>query len=99
MKSNPYLSAIIAFLYVVLIVFVINTIASNEASEETLLLPITMLSLLTLSVATMAYLFFGEPLKLCFSRDYKTATKFFYRMIGTFTLFTAFSAGVLMVLR
>ncbi|RJP43764.1 hypothetical protein C4587_02590, partial [Candidatus Parcubacteria bacterium] len=61
MTKNPFLNAVAAAVYIVIVV----SIVSNLPKQDTeFLTPIAALSLLTLSVAVMGYLFFYGPLQL-----------------------------------
>ena len=65
MIKNPYLNAFMALGYIALIILIIsktNSIAVN--TPDTILAPITMLSLFVLSAAIMGILFVYEPLCL-----------------------------------
>jgi hypothetical protein len=50
--------------------------------------PFIILSLLVLSVATMAFLFFYQPLLFIIDRKHKEAVGYFARVIGTFAVGT-----------
>ncbi|OGI95224.1 hypothetical protein A2917_01060 [Candidatus Nomurabacteria bacterium RIFCSPLOWO2_01_FULL_42_17] len=84
--KNPFLNALAAALYIVVVVFVISSITS-DAHEETLLIPITMLSLLVLSVSVMGLLFFYEPARLFLENKNREAILFFVKTVGTFACF------------
>ncbi len=85
--KNPFLNAFLAALYIVGIVFCVNSFASLvDGPDETLVIPIVLLSLLVLSVATMAFLFFYEPLRLLIEHQHRDATLFFGKTLGTFAL-------------
>ncbi|NMC99384.1 MAG: hypothetical protein GYA62_06665 [Bacteroidales bacterium] len=55
---------------------------------DTFLAPITALSLLTLSVAVMAYLFFYQPLQLFIEGRKKEAVNLFIKTVGIFGIIT-----------
>ena len=80
MNKNPFLNAILAGLYIVTIVFVMDTIMSSTkegTGDEMLLIPMTMLSLLVLSTAVMGFLFVLEPLRLFLDGHRQEAITFF----------------------
>ena len=63
--KKPFLYASGAALYIIIIVFVVQTVSSALQSENgTLVIPMTMLSLFVLSAAVMGFLFLSEPLYL-----------------------------------
>lgn len=89
MKKNPFLHALVAAVYIVLIVFVIDTITSIVALQKTILIPMMMLSLFVLSAAIMGFLFVYEPLQLYFDNRKQEATTFFLKTVGCFACFVA----------
>lgn len=87
MKPTPFLNALGASLYIVLVVFLINSLKTFADSEETILIPMFMLSLLVFSVAVMGFLFFYKPLGLYFENKKNEATVYFLKTLGTFFVF------------
>jgi sensor histidine kinase regulating citrate/malate metabolism len=58
MKKNPFVNAIAASGYIVGVVSVMTFLSQTQSDKpDTILAPILMLSLLTLSVTVMAFLF------------------------------------------
>lgn len=55
---------------------------------DTFFAPITVLFVLTLSVAVMAYLFFYQPLMLFIEGKKKEAVNFFVKTVGIFAIIT-----------
>lgn len=86
MSANPYINAILASVYIALVVSGINTIGTlvGQGPDETILAPIAMLSLLVLSVAVMAFLFFYQPALLLLDGKRNEAVSFFLRTLGAF---------------
>lgn len=89
------MNAALAALYIVLIVLLIQVFASTKG-EDTILIPITMLSLLVLSVAVMGFLFISGPFRIYFDGKKEEAVMFFLKTLGTFALFVALFVGILM---
>lgn len=90
MMKKPFYSASTAFLYIVFvsgIIYTLTKIASDQP-DNSFLIPIFMLSLLVLSVATMGYLFFYQPLILLLAGDQKSARNLFLKTVGIFFTFT-----------
>jgi len=56
---------------------------------DTFLAPVVFLSLLTLSVAVMAFLFFYQPVMLFIEGKKKEAVNFFVKTVGIFAILTA----------
>ncbi len=84
MTKNPYLNAVFAGLYIVAIVLFITVVLENTEGPDTILAPITMLSLLVLSAATMAYLFFYQPLMMYLEGNKQDAVRFFVKTLAAF---------------
>ena len=57
-------NALLAEVYIIAIVLLIHYGLMSVESEDTILAPIAMLSLLTLSAAVMGYLFLFQPIQL-----------------------------------
>ncbi len=86
--KNPYLSAAAASAYIGMIVLLITAFGRFDLPEQLVIIPVMMLSLLTLSVALMALLFFYRPLALFLDGKRAEALAHFARTLGTFTLLT-----------
>ena len=84
MGMNPFLNAALAALYIVLIVFTIQSITSLEYLHSTLFIPIAMLSLFVLSAAVMGFLFTYKPFQLHFDDRKQEALRFFATTVLTF---------------
>jgi len=56
---------------------------------DTFFAPVMVLSLLTLSVAVMAFLFFYQPLMLFIDGKKKEAVNLFVKTVGFFAVFTS----------
>lgn len=85
MLKNPFLNAFMAFGYIAGLVLAINQTSAIAANTpDTMLAPITMLSLLVLSVSVMGLLFFYEPLRLFFENQKQEALSFFLKAVTTF---------------
>lgn len=89
MPKNPHLNAILAAAYIV----VVASIMSNGErifgqGEETIIIPIAMISLFTLSAAMMGYFFAYHPIQLYLDGQKKEATQFFGKTVLTFAVFT-----------
>lgn len=90
MTKNPLVNASGAAAYIVLIVTVMNFVSQTQKNKPgTLFAPITILSVLTLSVAVMAVLFFYQPLLLFIEGKKKEAVNLFAKTVGIFGAFTA----------
>ena len=96
MFKNPIINALCAAGYISLVVSVINLISlTHKNKPDTAFAPVVFLSLLTLSVTVMAFLFFYQPLQLFIEGKKKEAVNLFVKTVGVFAVFTA---GVLILL-
>lgn len=89
MYRNPVVNAISASLYIFLVVFVMTVVMEPLSDKpDTFFAPIIFLSVLTLSVAVMAFLFFYQPLGLFIEGKKKAAIDLFVKTVGVFGLIT-----------
>src|SRR4030043_1929698 len=90
MSKNPFINALSASAYIVLGVTVMTFVTQPLKNKpDTFFAPIVFLSLLTLSVAVMAFLFFYQPLMLFIEGKKKEAVNLFIKTVGIFAVFTA----------
>lgn len=89
MTRNPLINALSASTYIFLVVSVMNFITQPLKNKpDTFFAPITVLFVLTLSVAIMAFLFFYQPLMFFIDGKKKEAVNLFVRTVGIFAGFT-----------
>ncbi len=89
MSKNPIINALSASAYIILVVTVFQFIMQTQQNKpDTFLAPMTVLSMLTLSVSVMAYLFFYQPLQLFIEGKKKEAVNLFIHTVGIFAIFT-----------
>ena len=97
MLKNPHFNAFMALGYIATIILVINTTSSIAAhTPDTLLAPLTMLSLFVLSTAVMGILFVYEPLSLFLEGHKPQAFSFLIKTVATFAGFVAILAALLL---
>ncbi|MBI2310349.1 hypothetical protein HYU90_00780 [Candidatus Collierbacteria bacterium] len=90
MSKNPILNAISALAYIVLVVSVMTFVTQPLKNKpDTFFAPITFLSVLTLSVVVMAFLFFYQPLQYFIEGKKKEAVNLFVKTVGVFAAITA----------
>jgi hypothetical protein len=90
MSKNPIVNALSASVYIILVVSVMTFVTQPLKNKpDTFFAPITFLSVLTLSVAVMAFLFFYQPLQLFIEGKKKEAVNLFAKTVGIFAAFTA----------
>lgn len=90
MSKNPIINAISASAYIFLVVSVMTFVTKPLRNKpDTFFAPIVFLSILTLSVAVMAFLFFYQPVLLFIEGKKKEAVNLFVKTVGFFAAFTA----------
>lgn len=89
MTKNPFINALAAITYIVVLVSGITLIPDNgfDSSIVEFITPILMISLFTLSAAVMGYLFCYQPLRLYLDGKKKEAVSFFLKTVAVFALF------------
>ena len=87
--KKPFVYALAAAVYIVLIVSVINilTVFKPEGGEEALIPMMMMLSLFVLSAAVMGFIFLSEPFRLYMEDRKQEGVAFFVRIVGFFACF------------
>ena len=91
MTRNPFLNAVLAAAYIVLVVTIISFFVDGTeegAGDEVMLVPIAMLSLFVLSAAVMGYVFLYQPFALWSDGKRQEALTFFFKTVGAFALIT-----------
>ena len=90
MSRNPIINALSAAGYIGLVTYIFNLISQTHRNKpDTAFAPVVFLSLLTLSVTVMAFLFFYQPLQLFIDGKKKQAANLFIQTVGFFAAFTA----------
>lgn len=96
MSKNPLLNAASAAAYIITIVTIMSFVTRPLRNKpDTFFAPVIFLSLLTLSVAVMAFLFFYQPLLLFIDGKKKEAVQLFAKTTGIFGLITAVGLAML----
>ena len=89
MSKNPMINAFGASAYILLVASILNLISRTHGDKpDTFFAPVAFLSLFTLSVAIMAYLFFYQSIQLFIDGKKKEAVNFFLKTVGTFGAIT-----------
>ena len=90
MSKNPLINALSASGYIILVASVMTFVTQPLRNKpDTFFAPIIFLSVLTLSVAVMAFLFFYQPLQLFIDGKKKEAVDLFVKTVGIFAATTA----------
>lgn len=96
MSKNPIINALCASAYIFLGVTIMSYVTKPlQNKPDTFFAPIVFLSLLTLSVAVMAFLFFYQPIILLIDGHKKEALNFFIKTVAIFALITILSLALL----
>lgn len=88
MSKNPIINAFGALVYIVGIVFVMNWGTVMAPHPNSIITPIAVVSLFTLSAAVMGYLFCFQPITLYFDGKKKAAVNLFLQTVLVFGTFT-----------
>lgn len=90
MSKNPIINALSASAYIILVVTVMTLVTQPLRDKpDTFFAPVVFLSVLTLSVTVMAFLFFYQPLQLFIDGNKKEAINLFAKTVGIFAVITA----------
>jgi hypothetical protein len=88
MTRNPVVNALLAVLYITLVSSIMFFGSKMITPEETIIIPISMLSLFSLSVAMMSFIFFYQPIIMYLEGEKKMAVKLVLKTIATFAVIT-----------
>lgn len=89
MSKNPLINALSASAYIIFIVTIMTFVTQPlKDKPDTFFAPITILFVLTLSVAVMAFLFFYQPLQFFIEGKKKEAVNLFVKTVGIFAVIT-----------
>jgi len=90
MTKNPIINALSAVLYICIVASIMFFGSSlGVPTEDTLLMPITMLCLFSLSVVVMALVFFYQPVLMYMEGEKVRAVKLGVQTVGVFAIITA----------
>jgi len=96
MTKNPFINAISASAYIIIGVTVMTFVTKPlQNKPDTFFAPVVFLSLLTLSVVVMAFLFFYQPIMLFIEGKKKDAVNLFIKTVAIFATITAISLVLL----
>ncbi len=93
MTKNPIVNAITASSYIMLVVSIMNYIMETQGSKpDPAYAPMIFISMLTLSVAIMGYLFFFQPLQFLIDGKKKEAINLFVQTVAVFAAVSLIAA-------
>lgn len=96
MTKNPFLNAFAALAYITIVASVMFYGMEHSAPDNSIIIPIAMLSLFTFSAAMMGYIFLFQPVQLYLDGKKKDAIDLFSKTLLTFGAIT-FAALVLLI--
>ncbi|OQA93730.1 MAG: hypothetical protein BWY24_00333 [Microgenomates group bacterium ADurb.Bin219] len=97
MSKNPFLNAVAASVYISIVSSFMFYGSRFFPKKDTLLAPIAMISLFTLSAAVMGYLFLYQPFMLFLDGNKKKAVDFFLRTVAVFSVITVLAFALLLI--
>lgn len=89
MTKKPLVNALTALAYIVVVSWVMFYGTKNLPKEDSILAPISVLSLFTFSAAAMGYVFGYEPFRLYMEGKKKESVDLFLKTLGAFGAITA----------
>jgi hypothetical protein len=94
MSKNPIINGLAASGYIVLLVLLMNYGSKMAAPNDSIITPMAMISVFTLSAAIMAYIFCVQPIQLYIDGKKKQAVKLFLQTVGVFGVMTLLFLGL-----
>lgn len=95
MSNNPFANALAATLYISAVASVMYYGSHYANQTNSIVAPIALMSLFTLSAAVMAYLFIYGPAQLYFAGKKKQGVDLFLKTVAVFAGVTALLLGLL----
>ena len=96
MTKNPLINALSASAYITIIVTIMTFVTKPlQNKPDTFAAPVIFLSVLSLSVLTMAFLFLYQPVLLFIDGKKKEAVNLFIKTVGIFAVITAIALVLL----
>jgi len=101
MTKNPAINALAAIVYIIIVASVMYYGLKLAGPQNTVAVPIAIISLFTLSAAVMGFVFLFQPAQLYLDGEKKIAADLFIRTLAIFGVITAlillalFSGGLL----
>ena len=96
MTKNPFINALAAILYISAVASLMFYATNHKVGVNSVLVPITVVSLFTLSAAVMGFLFFYQPLQLYLDGNKKQGAMLFLHTLGCFAVITILSFFVIL---
>lgn len=84
MTKNPFINALAAALYIDVVASVMTYASKFSSPPPSVIMPIAMLSLFTLSAGFMGYCFLYQPLRLYIEGEKKKGANLFLQTLAVF---------------
>lgn len=84
MTKNPFLNAIAALIYIIIVALIMFYGTQFAGPDKSVIAPIAVLSLFTFSAAMMGYFFLFQPAQLFLEEKKKQAIDLFLKTLLTF---------------
>ncbi|MCL5433185.1 MAG: hypothetical protein M1524_03695 [Patescibacteria group bacterium] len=88
MTKNPFINAVCALAYIIAVSSMMFYGTQFSKPDDSILAPVAVLSLFTLSAAVMGYLFLYQPLQLYLDGKKKIAVDLFLKTLAVFGVIT-----------
>ncbi len=89
MTKNPFINAFVAILYIIVVALVMFYGTEKTSPVNSVIAPIAVISLFTLSAAVMGFLFGYQPFQLFIEGKKKVAVNLFLHTVAVFAAITA----------
>ena len=96
MTKNPFYNALAALIYIIFVASVMFFGIENIGPSKSIIIPVLVLSVFTLSAAVMGYIFLSQPIQLYLDSKKKEALKLFLQTVVAFAAITAVLLVVLL---
>lgn len=97
MTKNPFINALGALSYIILVASLMFYGMKHSGPDNSVIVPIAMLSLFTLSAAVMGFIFLSQPLQLYLDGKKKEAVKLFVQTVAAFAGITILAFVLLLL--
>lgn len=97
MTKNPFLNALAAAGYIVVVAAVMFYGLRSAGDDKGILIPLAVLSLFVLSAAVMGSIFFYQPVRLYLDGEKSQAVNLFFKTLAVFAAITAAFLVILFV--
>ncbi|MEK7068679.1 MAG: hypothetical protein AAB964_02595 [Patescibacteria group bacterium] len=98
MTKNPFLNAGAAIIYIAGIILILSSFVDGPVEARLpLLIPLTMISLFTLSASVMGYIFLYQPMLFILGGKHAEGTTLFLKTVGIFAAYVVVLFAVIFI--